>query len=84
MRGEDSNRIEQQRIIEEILAKSKELNTGIDESTLFELLQSSRIRDLTEFGRVVHAEMEALLSCGRARIPVKGGTIYSTTFPCHN
>jgi deoxycytidylate deaminase len=39
---------------------------------------------LTEFGRVVHAEMEALLSCTRAGVSCVGATLYCTTFPCHN
>jgi len=82
MRGEDSNKIEQQKIISEILAKAEA--AGLDRGTLETALRGSRIRDLTEFGRVVHAEMEALLSCGRAQIPIKGGIVYTTTFPCHN
>jgi len=42
------------------------------------------IRDLTEYGRVVHAEMEALLSCSRGGFSTAGTTLYCTTFPCHN
>jgi len=82
MRGEDSNKIEQGKIIDEIVKVTTK--AGLDESVIRSALSASRIRDLTEFGRVVHAEMEALLSCGRARVPVKDGTVYSTTFPCHN
>jgi deoxycytidylate deaminase len=48
------------------------------------LLTNSRIADLTEFGRIVHAEMEALLSCARNGVSTVGATLYSTTFPCHN
>src|ERR1035441_2134326 len=48
------------------------------------LLNDSRIADLTEYGRIVHAEMEALLSCGRNGVSTTGATLYSTTFPCHN
>jgi hypothetical protein len=40
--------------------------------------------DITEYGRPVHAEMEALLSCGRSGVSSRGATLYSTTFPCHN
>ncbi|MDE3157099.1 MAG: cytidine deaminase [Acidobacteriota bacterium] len=47
-------------------------------------LVDSRIADLTEFGRSVHAEMEALLSCARSGTRVKDGTLFTTTFPCHN
>ena len=49
-----------------------------------ELLSRSVIRDLTEYGRVVHAEMEALLSCSRNGLSSVGTTLYCTTFPCHN
>lgn len=82
MRGKDSNRIEQQKIIDEILDIA--VSKNLDRSKLEDALRASRIRDLTEFGRVVHAEMEALLACGRARISMKDGTVYTTTFPCHN
>ncbi len=42
------------------------------------------MRDLTEYGRVVHAEMEALLSCARTGRSTVNATLYCTTFPCHN
>ncbi|MDL1890864.1 cytidine deaminase [Nitrospirales bacterium NOB] len=47
-------------------------------------LQKGPLSHLTEFGRSVHAEMEAILSCARRGVAVKGATLYSTTFPCHN
>src|SRR5690606_34663965 len=47
-------------------------------------LKSARIMNLIEFGRPVHAEMEAILAAGRAGKSVRGGTLYTTTFPCHN
>ena len=40
--------------------------------------------DITEYGRAVHAEMDALLTCARSRISPKGALLYTTTFPCHN
>lgn len=82
MRGKDSNKIEQQKIINEILDQAEK--AGLDRGELAEVLNASRIRDLTEFGRVVHAEMEALLSCARVGISPREGTLYATTFPCHN
>ncbi len=80
--GHDSNKMEQQRIIDEILSRAEK--AGVDRAILAESLEQSRIRDLTEFGRVVHAEMEALLSCARENIATRKGTLYATTFPCHN
>ncbi len=58
--------------------------SGIERDELLTLLESSSIADLTEYGRVVHAEMEAMLSCARNGIGTVGTTLYSTTFPCHN
>ncbi len=47
------------------------------------VLKSSRIMNLLEFGRSVHAEMAALMSAARLGVSVAGATLYCTTFPCH-
>ena len=47
-------------------------------------LASSQLMDLTEYGRVVHAEMCAICDAARLGRSVKGATLYCTTFPCHN
>jgi len=49
-----------------------------------QLFANTSLFDLTEFGRDVHAEMEAIISCARIGQSVRGGTLYCTTFPCHN
>jgi deoxycytidylate deaminase len=46
-------------------------------------LSESRIMDLLEFGRIIHSEMSALCDAARKGIPVQGGRLYCTTFPCH-
>ena len=85
-RSEDSNKSEQNEIINGIISKMSEKQCTSEEqiNRLRDILEKSRIRDLTEFGRVVHAEMEAILSCGRSGISCLDGTLYCTTFPCHN
>lgn len=83
-RGGDSNRIEQLQIIERIIKEAKQEDPTFDGETLSKVLKKSGIRDITEFGRVVHAEMEALLSCARNGISTVGTTLLCTTFPCHN
>lgn len=81
----DSNRAEQNRIIDLIVKGIKEKLPELTNcDALTEVLRNSPLRDLTEFGRVVHAEMEALLSCSRQGVSTIGTTLYSTTFPCHN
>jgi deoxycytidylate deaminase len=86
MRGEDSNKSEQGEIVRSILGACKNISElpGSSLAEIEKILRSSRISDLTEFGRVVHAEMDALLSCARAGIDCHDATLYNTTFPCHN
>lgn len=80
--GKDSNILEQTRIINEIVQRGE--REDFDGDQLRELLERSGIRDLTEYGRVVHAEMEALSACARNGLSTVGATLYCTTFPCHN
>ncbi len=78
--GYDSNKIQQQKIITSILNELNCLNT--DENVA--KIKSTGIGALTEFGRVVHGEMEALMMCARNGISTKECSMYMTTFPCHN
>jgi deoxycytidylate deaminase len=62
-------------------------STQDDESLITEgknLLKDTGILNITEYGRAVHAEMEAILSAARNGVSIRGGTLYSTTYPCHN
>jgi cytidine deaminase len=47
-------------------------------------LVGAMVMDLTEYGRVVHAEMCAICDAARLGKSIKGSTLYCTTFPCHN
>jgi deoxycytidylate deaminase len=48
-------------------------------------VEKTRIRDLIEFSRAVHAEMDALLSLGRiGGLSSTNCSLYCTTFPCHS
>jgi len=78
--GFDSNKIEQKKIINSLL---KAFDLEVSEENISKA-QSAGIGDLTEYGRVVHGEMEALLTCARNNISCRGATLYATTFPCHN
>ena len=80
MRGYDSNKIEQQKIITALLS-AFEIEAS---DTNIKIAKDSGIGDLTEYGRVVHGEMEALLACARNNISCRNATLYATTFPCHN
>jgi deoxycytidylate deaminase len=55
-----------------------------DTHKFFGCLKQSQLNDLTEYGRVVHAEMVAICDAARLGKAVKGTTLFCTTFPCHN
>jgi deoxycytidylate deaminase len=80
MRGYDANKKAIQEVIDDIIDKL-ELKSSAE---LNKKLKNTKLKDITEYGRVVHAEMEAILSCGRTNNSTLGTTLYCTTFPCHN
>jgi deoxycytidylate deaminase len=47
------------------------------------VFSGTQVQNLLEFGRAVHAEMSALSEAAQRGISVEGGSMYSTTFPCH-
>lgn len=96
--GMDSMANERVQVLGEILERLKSdglLSSTVKNKDLSELvkdlisgkkkkvLKNSRIMNLLEFGRSVHAEMAALISSARLGISVAGATLYCTTFPCH-
>jgi cytidine deaminase len=46
-------------------------------------IRDSKMMDLLEFGRDIHAEMSAISDAARNGLSVKDATLYCTTFPCH-
>lgn len=66
-------------VAEALEAMREELSTALPAD-----LRSAGLKDLTEFGRAVHAEMNALLDADRRGVAVQGATLHTTTFPCHN
>jgi cytidine deaminase len=45
--------------------------------------KESRVMDIIEYGRIIHAEMSAICDAARNGQSIRGGVLYSTTFPCH-
>ena len=43
----------------------------------------SMVSDIIEYGRMVHAEMNALADAARFRKSTQGATLFCTTMPCH-
>ncbi|MDP9422866.1 MAG: deaminase [Pseudomonadota bacterium] len=94
-KGHDPNYIEIQRTLIEFIDVLKEAGYVQEDCTAAkladrllhgryrELMKNARVRNLIEFGRVVHAEMHALSQAAMMGRSVRGATMYVTTFPCH-
>lgn len=55
------------------------------ETAVQTIMKDSRVKDLIEFSRAVHAEMHAILGASRvAGDRVIGGKVFVTTYPCHS
>jgi deoxycytidylate deaminase len=93
--GIDSNQQEKVKMLKDIFERlkiAKWLSVEQDSFTETELakqalgidiLKEMQFMDLTEYGREVHAEMDALVSAARGTTSVKDCLLYCTTFPCH-
>ena len=93
LRGYDSNERERNKILVGVIQAlvadeaKREMTSGERAALVLKYkaqLAGTGVLDLTEFGRAVHAEMAALLSCARTGSAPAGGSLYCTTFPCHN
>ncbi len=61
------------------------LAEGVTIDKLRMRLKETPVKDLIEYSRSIHAEMEAIVSAARSgKSGIVGGTLYTTTFPCHN
>ena len=80
MNNVDRNAKEKYEIIE---ALKKDMPADVLE-LLEKNIKASGLNDITEYGRVVHAEMDAILSCARRGISCDKAVIFCTTYPCHN
>lgn len=83
IRGVDSNDHQLQKITDDILSR---VGANIPKPTqsATNLLKGSLLSGVTEFGRAVHAEMDALLTCARNGVGTVDSELFTTTFPCHN
>ena len=69
------------------LFQQKEFNLESEpvKRLIYIIRKSTKIKDLIEFSRSVHAEMHAIINgCQLSGAKMKGGKLYCTTYPCHN
>lgn len=55
----------------------------IGEKDIIVKLRKAGLKDLLEFSRAIHAEMDAITTAARKGKPVRGSKMFVTTFPCH-
>jgi len=79
----DQKKTKMKKKIKELLSE-KNPKIVIDDSLISYISDHTGISDLTEYCRAVHAEMDAITSAARKGISLRDGSIYVTTFPCHN
>ena len=71
--------------IVEALVKDAVMTSENQERAVQSIMKDSRVKDLIEFSRAVHAEMHAILGASRvAGDRVIGGKVFVTTYPCHS
>lgn len=80
------NDARKQDLAQKITKSVMEIGLGeIRHSDVYKKVVSSDSKNLIEFSRSVHAEMEAIVSVARTgKGSTVGSTLYTTTFPCHN
>lgn len=65
-------------------SRGEKVHTDL-KNRVINLIKTTRVKDLIEFSRSVHAEMDAIVSVSRHGTgSTINGTLYSKTFPCHN
>ncbi|WP_341902376.1 anti-phage dCTP deaminase [Fluviicola taffensis] len=70
-------------LVNSLISRGLVLSARRDE--LDELIKNSRIKELIEFSRAVHAEMLAIISGSqKSGTQMIGGKLFCTTYPCHN
>lgn len=92
-KGGEANKEETSRIIFDFLrilsergalADNRKPNQVLEDKELLGAINDSMIGEITEYGRMVHAEMNAISDAARLGRAVQGATLFVTTFPCHN
>jgi deoxycytidylate deaminase len=62
---------------------SREFISRIKKEKKRDFKKTLLLMDLVEYGRMLHAEMNAITDAARRGVRLDGSTLYCTTFPCH-
>ncbi|MDO9314576.1 MAG: anti-phage dCTP deaminase [Burkholderiaceae bacterium] len=95
--GRDSNATIKAELVEDAVHRLREngwLSPGLASRSAADLakmtlygtkdfFRDSRLFDVIEFGRAVHAEMAAITQAAKLGVPLQQARLFCTTFPCH-
>ncbi|CCV06510.1 Cytidine/deoxycytidylate deaminase,zinc-binding region [Mesorhizobium metallidurans STM 2683] len=94
--GADGNHSRKIRVIDDLVERmgklgflsEKLLSSGSTHKQVRRLMSEksisdSKVMDLIEFGRIIHAEMSAITDAARLGKALAGSILFCTTFPCH-
>ena len=90
----DSNDKQKSKMLENMFEQLKKdglLSEDLMSREISDIMNSVKMKNvlemefmkLTEYGREVHAEMDALVAAARSHVSVERCIMYCTTFPCH-
>jgi deoxycytidylate deaminase len=69
--------------LSQTFTQSRDVSQQVRELLRSTIVSQAKVMDIIEFGRMIHAEMSALMDAARIGRSVVGGTLFCTTFPCH-
>jgi cytidine deaminase len=84
----DSNDLHKRELAEQLVAQLEtahllKADAENREQFILDALARTKLHDVIEYSRAIHAEMSALIDAARRGVSVDGATLYTTTFPCH-
>lgn len=94
--GEDGNHARKIQLLYDLVERLGKLNflstkikaagdtyTQVSKLLSEKLISESKVMDIIEFGRIIHAEMSAITDAARKGKPLENSILFTTTFPCH-
>ncbi|GGK33038.1 anti-phage dCTP deaminase [Salinarimonas ramus] len=98
VRGTDTNEEFKHKLLSDALHRLAEVGVvteeygALDSRSLLARIKTEKgvdlgkqllLMDMIEYGRIIHAEMNAITDAARLGISLKDATLFCTTFPCH-
>lgn len=77
------DRLKMEGYLSEVFKDSQQTGQIVQKLLNNKRIKESRVMDLIEFGRIIHAEMSAITDAARLGKSLINSVMFCTTFPCH-